>query len=73
MNLRVLLYPDIQLYFDANGDPLPDLDESTPLKNQKGSPITNVNNCWPTFLYPKNLNYYITYLIKEKKWILKTL
>lgn len=69
-NLRLMLYPDLSNYFDVNGLPLPYLAASTPKPTPSGPVLSNVVNCWPTFLHPQKLNYYLTYIISEKIWLL---
>ena len=68
--VRLLLYPDTSQYFDADGNVLGYLGASTPLMSPGGPPFGPVKNCWPTFLHPEKLNYYITYVIEDDIWML---
>ena len=70
MPVRLLLYPDITQYFDMDGNVLGYLGGSTPWMTKEGPPFGPVKNCWPTFLHPEKLNYYITYVIEDKIWML---
>jgi hypothetical protein len=70
MPVRLLLYPDPSQYFDADGNILGYLGASTPLMSPGGPAFGPVKNCWPTFLHPEKLNYYITYVIEDKVWLL---
>ena len=68
--VRLLLYPDTSQYFDVDGNVLGYLGASTPLMSPGGPPFGPVKNCWPTFLHPEKLNYYITYVIEDDIWML---
>ena len=68
--VRLLLYPDASQYFDSDGAVLGYLGGSTPWMTPQGPPFGPVKNCWPTFLHPEKLNYYITYVIEDKIWML---
>ena len=70
MPVRLLLYPDVSQYFDTDGNVLGYLGGSTPWMTPQGPPFGPVKNCWPTFLHPEKLNYYITYVIEDKIWLL---